>query len=564
MGISLKPQRLARYKDVALLLRKYGRRDLVEAAGLAGALENGTPAAADLERPTAELAGELADDLERLGPTFIKVGQFLSTRTDLLPPAYAEALTRLQDQVKPFPFAEVETIVERELGVRLSKAFATFEPEPIAAASLGQVHRAVLRDGRRVAVKVQRPDIVPRVLEDLEVLDEIARFLDGHTETGRRYRFALMVDELRRALVRELDYRLEARNLNVLGGHLAEFGRILVPRPVDDYVTPRVLAMDYVCGKKVTSVGPLGRMEVDGAALAEELTRAYLHQVLVVGFFHADPHPGNVFLTDDRRIALLDLGMVAQISSAMQDQLLKLLLAVSEGRGDDAASIALRIGERAPENFDVPGFRRGVNELVVGLQGMSLQQIQIGRVVMEVGRIAARHELWLPSELTLLGKTLLNVDRVATHIAPGFDPNASIRRNAAEILNRRVRKKLSPGKLFAGLLELMEFAEKLPGRLNTALDGDGANPLRIKVDAIDETTLMVGMQKVANRITLGLVLSALIVGAALLMRVETPFRIFGYPGLAILCFLVAAIAGLWLVTTIMVGDWHERGGGKPG
>jgi predicted unusual protein kinase regulating ubiquinone biosynthesis (AarF/ABC1/UbiB family) len=215
-------------------------------------------------------AARLADDLEKLGPTFVKVGQFLSTRVDLLPADYIAALARLQDKVEPFSFGEVERIVAEEIGVRLSKAFAVFEDVPVAAASLGQVHRAELRDGRAVAVKVQRPDIEARIREDLEVLGEIATFLDGHTEAGRRQKFAEMFDEFRKSLLRELDYRQEARNLSLLADHMSTLDRIMVPRPVEDYVTSRVLTMEFVEGRKVTALSPLAKLEIDGAPLAEE------------------------------------------------------------------------------------------------------------------------------------------------------------------------------------------------------------------------------------------------------------------------------------------------------
>src|SRR6185369_4265815 len=217
MGLSLKPQHLKRYKDVAMLLMKYGRSDLVKAAGLDPALDDDSPAA------TAT------------GPTFIKLGQLLSTRPDILPLPYLQALTRLQDRVEPFSFAEVEAIVISELGVRLSKAFSEFEVEPVAAASLGQVHRAAMRDGRRVAVKVQRPDIRERVAEDLEALADIAEFLDEHTEMGQRYEFGRILEEFRRSLLRELDYRQEAQNLTLLRRNLSDFETIVVPAPVDDY-----------------------------------------------------------------------------------------------------------------------------------------------------------------------------------------------------------------------------------------------------------------------------------------------------------------------------------------
>ena len=363
MTASLSPKHFSLYKDVLLLLAKYGHGDLVkEAPVVDDPLDYGPPPTVPPE------AKELAADLEKLGPTFIKLGQLISTRADFVPPAYMEAMARLQDHVEPFPFEEVEAIVAVEVGARLSKAFAEFESTPMAAASLGQVHRAMLRDGRRVAVKVQRPKVRERVADDLEAMQEIAELLDAHTEAGRRYGFAEMVEELRKSLLRELDYRQEAANLRLLGENLRGFSRIVVPQPIEDYSTGRVLTMDYIAGRKVTKVNPLARIDLDGEGLAEELFRAYLQQILVDGFFHADPHPGNVFVTDDGRIALLDLGMTARIGPSLQDRLLKLLLAIAEGQSEKAADTAIQIG-KAKEEFDEMQFRRRIAEVVGQQQG---------------------------------------------------------------------------------------------------------------------------------------------------------------------------------------------------
>jgi len=549
MGISLKPQHLNRYRQIAWLFVKYGRSDLVKDAGLEETLE----AEQRVTPKEAAKASELADDLEKLGPTFVKLGQLLSTRVELMPRAYLDALARLQDKVEPFPFDEVEKIVTSELGVRMSKAFSDFEVAPMAAASLGQVHRARLRDGRQVAVKVQRPGIRDAMLEDLDAIDEIAEFLDKHTEAGKRYEFCQMLDQFRKSLLRELDYRQEASNLTTIGQHLREFEHIVVPEPVADYVTSRVLTMQYVHGKKITDLNPLARMEFDGDALAEELFRAYLQQILVDGFFHADPHPGNVFLTDDYRIALIDLGMVGKIMPGLQEQLLQLLLSIAEGRGDDAADIAIKIGDRK-EDFAEKEFKRAIAEIVAKQQGATVEQMQVGRLVLEVTQVAGENGVRVPAELTMLGKTLLNLDQVGRTIAPDFDPNASIRRNAAQIMQQRLLKSLSPGNLFSGVLELKDLVQRLPARLNKILDAIANNEMKISVDAIDEKTLVLGFQKVANRITVGLIIAALIIGAAMMMRVETSFRIWGYPGLAILLFLAAASAGVFLLINILFYD----------
>jgi predicted unusual protein kinase regulating ubiquinone biosynthesis (AarF/ABC1/UbiB family) len=549
MAISLKPQHLNRYRQIAWLFVKYGRSDLVKDTGLEETLE----AEQRITPKEAAKASELADDLEKLGPTFVKLGQLLSTRVELLPRAYLEALARLQDKVEPFPFDEVEKIVSSELGVRISKAFSDFDVTPMAAASLGQVHRARLRDGRQVAVKVQRPAIRDAMLEDLDALDEIAEFLDKHTAAGRRYEFCQMLDQFRKSLLRELDYRLEATNLTTIGANLTEFERIVVPAPILDYSTSRVLTMQYVHGKKITDLHPMARMEFDGTELADELFRAYLQQILVDGFFHADPHPGNVFLTDDYRIALIDLGMVGRIMPGLQEQLLQLLLAISEGRGDDAAGIAIKIGDRK-EDFAEKEFTRAISEIVAKQQGATVDQMQVGRLVLEVTQASAANGIRVPSELTMLGKTLLNLDQVGRAIEPNFDPNASIRRNAAQIMQQRLMKSLSPGNLFSGVLELKDLVQRLPARINKIIDAIANNEMKISVDAIDEKTLVVGFQKVANRITVGLIIAALIVGAAMMMRVETTFRIWGYPGLAILLFLAAAGGGVVLLINILFYD----------
>jgi predicted unusual protein kinase regulating ubiquinone biosynthesis (AarF/ABC1/UbiB family) len=553
VGLHLRPERLKRYRDIAHLLLKYGRSDLVARAGLEAAV-----AGEDL----APLAGapspdELPADLERMGPAFIKLGQLLSTRADLLPQPYLQALARLQDRVEPFSFGDVERVIEDELGVRLSKGFESFESSPVAAASLGQVHRATLRDGRPVAVKIQRPGVRGRVLEDIAGLEDVAQFFDRHTDAGRHVGLVEMVREFRKTILQELDYRREAHNLARIAENLAEYRRIVIPRPIDGYSGARVLTMDLIKGRKITALSPVVLQDVDGQGLAAELFRAYLHQIVVDGFFHADPHPGNVFLTDDGRIALLDLGMVSRLSPSRQDQLLKMLLAVSDGNGDRAAAIAMQIGEHRAD-LDEQGLRRAVQDLVATYRDAPLSELQVGRVMLEIGRTAAQHGIPHPPELTLLGKTLLNLDQVGRTLAPDFDVNDALRTEAPGLMQRRMREGLSASNLFTTALEAKEFVERLPGRVNRLLDAVANNELKMNIEVIDEGAVIDGLQKVANRITLGLVLAALIVGAAMLMQIDTSFRILGYPALAMLFFLVAAGGGIWLAFSIITGDKPAR------
>ena len=559
MANGMSADRLKRYAGMARLFYKYGSRDLVSKAGLEEALldekaDGGEPAYGAAPDP---VAARLADDLERMGPAYVKLGQLLSTRADLLPPAYLDALARLQDRVEPFGFADVERIVQHELGFRLSKGFASFDSTPMAAASLGQVHRATLRDGRAVAVKVQRPEAREQVAGDLSAFAEVAEMLDRHTGAGRVASLSEIVEEFRKTILEELDYRREAQNLLTLRANLASFPRLVVPAPIGDYSSSRVLTMEYITGTKITALNPVVHLDLDPHGLLEELFQAYLRQIIIDGFFHADPHPGNVLITDDGRLALIDLGMVSRLSPSRQEHLLKLLLSVADGRGDQAAEVAMHIGRKL-ERFDRAATEKDIVDLVTRYKDTTLEEVQAGTVLMQMSRIAGAHGLRLPTELTLLGKTLLNLDEVARTLAPDFDAAESIRRNAASLMQERMRRSVSLAGTFSALTELRTFVEALPGRLNRVMDAVSTNEFKLKMEVIDEGALIEGFQKVANRIALGLVLAALIVGAAMLMQVRTTFTIFGYPGLAMLLFIAAAGGGIWMAISILTGDRPTR------
>jgi predicted unusual protein kinase regulating ubiquinone biosynthesis (AarF/ABC1/UbiB family) len=546
---SLHPRRLGRYRDLALLLFKYGRSDLLSRAGLEEILAEDLPPA----DPGAAVPDELAHDLERLGPTFVKLGQILSTRADLLPDSYLTALSRLQDEVAPIPFADVERTLHEELGVRISKAFRDFDATPLAAASLAQVHRAALRDGRPVAVKIQRPGVRLQAADDLDVLESVASVTERVSATAARYEVGRLVREFRATLLRELDYRMEAENLRMLGRNLAGFDRVFVPQPVADYSTSRVLTMDYVAGTKVTALSRVAHAEISAAELADVLFAAYLKQIFVDGFFHADPHPGNLLVTRDGRLAMLDLGMVAHLTPRFQDLLLQLLAAIADGRGDEAAKHALRLGEpRADLRADE--FERRMRDLVAGQRDATVSQFAPGRLMLQMTRTAAETGLRLPSEAMMLGKTLLNLDEIARRLDPDFRPQAAFRRHVEDIMQRRVVGAMKPENAWSGLLELKDLAQQLPRRTNQILERLAEGDVPVRVEGLDQSAFMTACQKIANRITLGLLLAALIVGAALALQVETNFRVFGYPGLAMILFLVAACGAIGLIYTILFRD----------
>ena len=548
----MKATHLGRYTEIGRLLLKHAHANVVGQDPLAGEV-----VATGVDATTTADAEELATDLEAMGPTFVKLGQLLSTRADVLPPVYLKALSRLQDHVTPVPFDEIEQVVTTELGVRLSRAFSEFASRPVAAASLGQVHHALLRDGRAVAVKVQRPDIRGRIVDDMEVIDELASFVDAHTRLGHRYQFAAMVEEFRKALMMELDYRVEARNLVVIHDNLARYPKIFVPRPVADYSTSRVLTMDWVAGRNLAALGPLGRLDLDGQDLARDLFRAYLDQILVDGFFHADPHPGNVLVTDDGGLALIDMGMVARVAPRTQDALIKLLLAVSGGRGADAAEVMIALGEPLP-GFDRDRFGRLVDELVGRNLGAVVGDVQAGDLLGQVLQAAGESGLRPPSELTMLAKALLNLDEVARILDPTFEPNALIEQHAGELTRKKMLQSASPSNALAAAMEAKEFAERLPGRVNKVMDALAEGQLTLNVQGIDEKELMRGVQKLANRLTAGMVVAALVIGAALIMRVDVKPRLFGYPAVAIVLFGIAGAAAAWLLASIALSDLPQH------
>jgi predicted unusual protein kinase regulating ubiquinone biosynthesis (AarF/ABC1/UbiB family) len=545
MKLALDPAKAARGAALARLLVRHGRSDVVSGVGFDEFL-------VEDEQPTGDQDGaaSLADDLEAMGPTYIKLGQLLSTRVDLLPPAYTEALTRLQDDVQPFGFEQVRDIVEDELGFSIRHGFASFEEAPMAAASLGQVHRAVLRSGREVVVKVQRPGIREVVRDDMELLATLAGIADQHTEVGRRYGLGQLLTQFRRSLAGELDYQREAANLRRLGELTASYPHLVVPEPVADYTSSRVLTMDHLPGRKVTDVGALGLLDVDGGPLVQELFAAYLRMILVDGFLHADPHPGNVLLMPDGRLGIIDLGMVATVPPRVQDKIVKLLLAISDADGEETAAVLASMGQPL-EGYDGAKFRDDVAALVtraVALGG----DVQAGAVLMELSRLSGVHGLRPPPEMAMVGKALLNLDQVTTHLDPSFAPAKAIRANVAEIMGTGLS--VSPAGIMAAAIDAKEFAANFPGRANRIMDNLADGRFSVRVDAVDEARLLHVMQRLANRLTMGIVLAALVVGAALMMQVPTRTRILGYPAIAMVFFLLAALGGAALVISIIRND----------
>ncbi len=385
------------YAQLSKLLWKHGRRELATQLGWS------KPDQVDGNESTAE---DLARDIEQLGTAYIKLAQIASTRQDVLSPEYVDALSRLQDDVEPVEWSEIESTIVAGLGAKTSHLFESIERDPLATASIGQVHRATLRDGREVVVKVRRPGVAAEAKEQLVSLKRLAGMVDDNTEVGKQFRFRSLVGAVEYALMNELDYRQEANHLQHLGENLSEFDAIRVPQPVPQMVSSDVLVMEYLKGTALKDVSGVVRNELDTERLANQIVRAYLKQILIDGLFHADPHPGNLILHDSTQIGLLDGGMVVNLPPMLRREIASLLLAFSEGEGERAATIASRIG-KTDEDFDSQAFRTALARVVAGSGSGEFSSLSLGRTMIEFLNAAGVHGLVMPFELILLAKAFL-------------------------------------------------------------------------------------------------------------------------------------------------------------
>ncbi|MFL5501269.1 MAG: ABC1 kinase family protein [Gemmatimonadaceae bacterium] len=590
----LSPKYLPRLVATIRLFTNYGLRDFANRQGLLG-LEGGLDDETTVEGDARTKARAFRERLVELGPAYIKLGQVLSTRPDLLPKAYIDELEHLQDDVPPMPFEEVEKTIEEQLRARISKLFESFEQEPLGSASLGQVHAAVLRDGRDVVVKVQRANLREQLADDIAFFRELASFLAEHTSAGSRIDLVGVVQQVEQALIDELDYRTEARNAAQFRKMLATFPHVLIPRVIDAYTTHKVLTTERIRGVKIDEIPPITRIEYDFTVLAEEFSHAYLQQITDAGHFHADPHPGNVFIVlpgrdnprtpaeavaddrrqevrpgatalvqsenearaaavpaasrDDPKLALIDFGMTAHLTATMRDHVVRLLMAMGENNGDAAAESLIEMGE-VPDEFDRRAYVRDTSALIAKNANQTVEDNSAGVVLYELITIAFRDGLKLPAELTLLAKALFNLDAVARALDPSFNPTQSIREYTAEMANNRAQREMSPRRLFQMASETSNLVRALPHRIDVFTQKLISNDFAVRVEAPQLGSLLLGLEKVANRIFTGLVLGGLLVASGLLMAYQRSLAMVG--------FVISGVLGLWMIFTILIQDRRSR------
>lgn len=594
----LAPRYLPRLVSTVGLFTRYGLIDFAKGKGLldlqGAQLEDGE--LPDDGNASQEKAVAFRKKLVELGPAYIKLGQVLSTRPDLIPPTYVAELEHLQDSVPPMSFDDVQRTIEDELGAKINKLFGSFEETPLGSASLGQVHAATLRDGGDVVVKVQRPGIREILADDIEYFRELAGFLAAHTSAGDKVDVIGVVQQVERALVDELDYRSEARNAASFRRSLAGFPHILIPRVIDAYTTHKVLTTQRVRGVKISEIPPISRIEYDFEPLADEFARAYLHQITVTGHFHADPHPGNIFIVlpgrenpltpaeaaaldrrsetrkgatplvrseaeamreateladpDDPKLALIDFGMTAHLTESMRNAVVSLFLAMAENQGDAAAEVLISIGEQT-ETFDRTAYVREVAAVVAKHANETVGDTPAGLVLYQMISIGYSAGLKLPAELTLLAKALFNLDEVTRSLDRSFNPSETMRDYATNIANERARRDLSPRRLFQVASATSDLMNALPRRLDSITERMARNDFAFRVDTPQLPMLLKGMEKIANRIFVGLVLAGLLIASSTLLQY--------WRRLGLVCIVIAAGLGLWMVVTVLVNDRKREG-----
>lgn len=514
-----KPQR---YRRIANILMRHGLGFFVGVGGLGKFVpfHRGLLGHARRDEPYTR-PEHVRMAFEDLGPTFIKFGQILSTRADLLPPEYQAEFAKLQDGAPPVPITAVRATIERELGAPPEQLFASFGETPLATGSLGQAHLATLHDGTEVVVKVRRPGIVEQIEEDLETLAELAGIAVRRWEAAAQYDAVGLIEEFAQTLRAELDYDREAQNAQRFANMFATDRSMRVPRVYRDLSTSRVLTLERMHGLKISDLPALDSAQINRPALARRATGALLKMIFEERFFHADPHPGNFFIEPDGTIALIDFGMVGEVDTRTRDRLGQFLMAVT-GRDPDRlvdAFFDLGIGGRGAQR---DALRRDLDHLVSRAYDHQLADIRLGPLLGEAQAVARRHRLRLPANLALLLKTLVMAEGLAAQLDPGFQMAEALEPYARELMLRQYSPQTFARALGRAGIEASQLGVELPQRLRRLLGDLERGGVEIGVRPAGLEPMLARLERLANRIVLGIIAAALINGLAVLMSFYHP------------------------------------------
>jgi predicted unusual protein kinase regulating ubiquinone biosynthesis (AarF/ABC1/UbiB family) len=460
--------------------------------------------------------------LEELGTTYVKLGQLLSSRPDLLPDVYIDELGKLVDDVPPFSFVDARRIVDEDVGLG---AFSSLDEQPLACASIAQVHGALLRTGREVVVKVRRPGIEEQVALDLQLLRSLTTFAEGHSEKARLVQMKALADELETHLTAELDFVEEAHGSELIARVVAEHEHLIVPAVIHPYVTERVLVQERITGEKVTERHGVERERAQ--VLARELFRAYVQQITVHGVYHADPHRGNVLLTADGRLGLLDFGLLGRLDDDTRRALGLLLLALAQNRADDVADLILGLSLTTLDS-DEAGFVHELRRKLPRYHWRPLSGIRAGEALADLQRIALAHGISLPTSFALVGKTLSQADSVARALDPELDPIELLEEDGLQVMLQETERRLEPGNLVAFTYTQLEPLLRMPRRFSQLVGRLEQGTLKVGIEPTGLSELEHVVRSAGNRLGAAMIISALLVASALMARVNDTIAVVGF------------------------------------
>ncbi len=549
---------IGRVVEIASVLMHYGFGDIARRLGITGALERvgrtlrrGRHPA--LDRMTS--AERVRRALEDLGPTFVKLGQILSTRVDLFAPEWIAEFEKLQDHAAPVAFDEIRAQLAADLGADPESVFADLDPAPLAAGSIAQVHRARLQDGTPVVLKVRRPGIEAVIDADLRLLRRLAELAEREWPALERYQPRALVRQFAKSLRRELDLRTECRNAERIAANLSANENIVVPAIYWQWTAQRLNVQAYVNGIPGRELAAVNEAGLDRRVLARVGANAVLQMVLADGFFHAVPHPGNVFYLPGNRLAFIDFGMVGRLSRGRRDQLADFLYSLAQRNPERAAEVLVDWARKA--TVDMQNLSADVDSFIDEFHGIALEQIEVGRLLGDLTALMREHELTLPPDLALLFKAAISLEGLGRMLDPGFDMVSE----AFPFLARIGRQRRSPralAKLGAkSLREAAALAMDLPGELRRLLKAMGRDSFTVHVDVSRLDRAFERMDRAISRLTMGIVTAALIIGSSIVMTVETESTWLGLPLFGLLGFLGAVVSGIWLLVSIARSGRHE-------
>lgn len=468
-----------------------------------------------------DIGSKLRDTLQQLGPTFIKLGQIASSRNDLIPKEITDELEKLQDDVFPIPYEKIEATLEEELHAPIHVLFAHFNIEPIATASIGQVHIATLHTGEEVAVKIQRPSIETTMQTDLEILHDFSKFLEDHFAWARAYQLRDMVDEFAFSLKNELDYMNEGRNAEKIAKQLADNKAVHVPIIYWQYTTKKVLTMEMIHGIKVNNYDKLEAHDYDKRKIAKTITDAMFEQIFIDGFFHGDPHPGNIYILPMNRVVFLDFGMVGQLTEEMRYHFTSLVINLQLGNAKGIVKTFGKLGMMTNET-DRSSLLRDVEYLIAKYYDIPMKQIKLGAVIKEVFDIAYEHELQLPNEISILGKTIITIEKIISGLDPTFSIMSAVEPFGKRLIQERMQPSFIAKKTWEQVMDNAEILSELPQDVKDVATTLKKGKLRFDINVSDLPFFMRRLDKISNRLSFSIILLSfcilmvgLIVGAAI-------------------------------------------------